>query len=257
LYIKVEREFREEKEEMEKNEKVKERIKICEKYGAFFDSFNKQEKDKTGIYGEDAISKEIYHQVFKIRYYAGKYSAESNREINHSFSGIFQDLIACYLNVFLGNEYKVLLEKKEQKFQPDILIQKNGVNHFIIEVKTNIGWGRNDIKDGIFDKRIENLSKVFDVKKENIIYIFESYVNVSKEFSAIYWDENNSRPKEHPKEEIYSKIYPLFNSTDPYYMEEFKEEELYLKTFEDEEIEKLAVENIVSKFENIIKLITK
>jgi uncharacterized protein (UPF0297 family) len=49
----------------------------------------------------------------------------------------------------------------------------------------------------------------------------------------------------------------LIISGDPYYMEEFKEEEQYLKTFEDEEIEKLAVKNIVTNFEDIIKLITK
>jgi hypothetical protein len=30
------------------------------------------------------IEREMYHQVFKIHYYAGKHSAESNREINYS-----------------------------------------------------------------------------------------------------------------------------------------------------------------------------
>jgi hypothetical protein len=245
---------------MGNNEKTKERYKICEKYGDFFNSFIKPEKDELGNYKDGDISKEIYHQVFFIHYLAGKYSADSNREVNHSFSGIFQDLIAYYLKVFLDGKYEVFLEKKEEKFQPDILITKNGKNYFIIEVKTNIGWSRNAVDDGTFADRIKNMSEAFKVKEENIIYIFESHGNVSKKFTEIFWNEKDSKPQKRPKNSPLSQIYPLFNSTDPYYMDEFNRKDLYDNTYFDlvkGKIDELAAKNIVTKFEDIIKLIEK
>jgi len=245
---------------MKNNEKIKERYKICEKYGEFFNSFVKPEKDNLGNYNYGDISKEMYHQVFQIHYLAGKYSADSNRDINHSFSGIFQDLIAYYLNVFLDDKYKVFLEKRENKFQPDILITKNGNNHFIIEVKTNIGWARDMAFDGTLEDKIRRMSPVFNVKEKNIIYIFETHGNVSKKFTKIFWNEKESKPQERPKDSPFNQIYPLFNSIDPYYMDEFDRKELYDDTYFDlikGKTDELATKNIVTNFEDIIKLIEK
>jgi len=251
---------------MKNNEKIEERYKICEKYGEFFNSFVKQENDNLGNYNYGDISKEMYHQIYKIHYYAGKYSDKNNRAVNHSCSGIFQDLIAYYLKVFLDDKYNVFLEYKEDKLQPDILIKKNNKYHFIIEVKTNIGWARNAVKDGTFKNRLKGLSKVFKIKQENIIFIFESPGNVSKEFLELYWD-NESKQQKRPKKRIYRQIYPLFNFTDPNYMDTVKEfnlnkEEIYNDknnnvVVNDKKIEELATKSIVTNFEDIIKLIEK
>jgi hypothetical protein len=161
----------------------------------------------------------------------------------------------------LSDEYEVFLEKKEQKFKPDILITKNEKKHFIIEVKTNIGWGRNEINDGTLVNKIEKMAPIFGVKEENIIYIFETHGNVSKKFSEMFWDKKESKRQERPKESPFNKIYPLFNATDPYYMEdEFDREELYLDSYYDfiqKKLEDIVEKNIVTNFEDIINLITK
>jgi len=234
------------------------RYNISKNYGLFFDSFIDIEKDNISNYEDGKISTEIYCQLFKIHYFAGKYSAENNRGINHSLDSIFQDIIAYYLKVFLDKEYEVILEKKEGKYRPDILITKNNKNHFIIEIKTNIGWNRKAITDGTFEERIKNMSSTFNVKENNVIFIFESHGNVSKTFSEMYWEKKESKPRERPKNSPYNKIFPLFNNTDPYYMNnEFNRNELYLNPVEDKKTEILSTKNIVTKFEDIIKLIKK
>jgi hypothetical protein len=246
---------------MDTKMKFEERYKICEKYGEFLNSFIEQKKYKISNYKGD-INKEIYHQLYKMHYYAGKYAKKVNRRKKHNFGEILQDIVAYYLNIFLDKKYEIILEESKKRFQPDILITKNGNNHFIIEIKTNLGWNRKYIANGNLAKRIRKMAKVFDIEEKNIIYIFETPGNVNGEFKKRYW--NKSGPQEHPKEKLYNQIYPLFNATDPYYMvSEFKidKEKIYNDehnniVIDDKKIEELAKNNIITNFKVIIDLIT-
>jgi len=231
---------------------------ICKSYGSFYESFLNIEKDCIENYKENEISKEIYLQLFKIHYFAGKHSKYFDRGKNHSISDIFQDIIAFYLKTFLGNEYHISLEEKKEDIQPDILIKRNGINHFLIEIKTNIGWERESLKNGKFEDRIEKASNIFEIKKENIIYIFESPGNVSKEFLEIFYDKNKEEAKKiRPQISPYNHIFPLFYSTDPYYMPDLRNINIYDEEIPNEYILSISEKNIISKFEEIIKLIKK
>jgi len=234
------------------------RYNIHENYGRFLDSFTNIVKDKIENYNDGEITKEIYYQIFKIHYYAGRYCFKFNRRINHSIADIFQDIIAYYLKVFLDDEYEVFLEEKNNNYRPDILIKKNNKNYFIIEIKTNIGWERGSIKNGKFENRIKEMASVFNVKENNIIYIFESPGNVNKEFLEKYYDINKEEAKKHrPTDSPYKYIFPLFNITDPYYMKELKNVEIYSNPIDDKKIEEISIRNIVTNFEDIIKMINK
>jgi len=232
------------------------RHSISENYGVFLDSYLNIKKENIENYTDRKISIEIYYQVFKIHYYAGRYSKRFNRGVKHSTADVFQDIIAYYLKVFLNSDYDVVLETAKGKCRPDILIKKNGKNHFVIEIKTSIGWNRKSIVDGTIKNRIKKLSEVFDVNKNKIIFIFETHGNVNKEFSERYWDKIEAKPNKRPVVFPYNQIYPLFNSSDPYYMlNEFDRNDLYERTIGDKKIAELAKKNIVTGFEKIIKLI--
>jgi len=249
----------------------KDRCKIYENYGKFLDSFivKPEHKDNIDNYKEKEISREIYRQLFKIHYFAHKYSNKLNRSKNHSLADIFQDIIAYYLKIFLDDEYEILLEKyalnssqeekKKKAFRPDILIKKDDKPYFIIEIKTNLGWERNSIKNDTFKNRIKNMSSIFDIKEDNIIYILESPGNVNNDFLNIYYNKEKKEAQEnHPTDIPYKNIYPLFFNPNPYYMtDDFERSKIFLTDITDEEIEKVTNENIITPFESIIKMINK
>jgi len=229
----------------------KKRAGISKYYGLFLKSFETLEKDNLEKYKNNEISYEIYNQIFKIRNYSRNYSKVFNRKVNQSISNIFQDIIAYYLKIFLNEKYDIILEEKENEYVPDILIKKNKKNHFIIELKTNLGYCRNAIKDGTIEKRICNLAKHFNVNENNIIYILETPGNVSKAFLENYYDRKTSKSKIHPKAKPYNYFYPLFNKIDPKYMKEFRN----IENINDNIIKELFKKNAITYFEDIIKLI--
>ena len=90
--------------------------------------------------------------------------------------------------------------------------------------------------------------------KENIIYILEEHSNVSKDFSAMFWDKEAHKAKDRPTTFPYSVIFPLFNATDPYYWKHesgFKKTEQFME-LTDKQIQEQAKSNIVTPIENIL-----
>jgi len=221
-----------EKNSLHKAMNINPRCKISENYGSFFNTMAKGDKRKINNYKDKKISREIYYQMMRLRFYAGKYSIDVNRKTNHSLGLIFQDLIAYYLRIFLPEEYEVFIEKEYKKstkdkngktLWPDISIIKNGNPHFIIEVKTNAGWVRDELrKDGKktgLEKRVEELCERTGIDENHIIYIFESPINVNKDFLSKYYDingEKGKKAKKHPTEKPFCYIYPLFYTADLY-----------------------------------------
>jgi len=209
------------------------------------------------------ISEAIFFHICKMKYAGWRQRINFKRSRKHSLSEFFQDIIAFYLKASLPQDYNVILEYKINKIQPDILIEKDGKFIFIIEIKTTIGWERPNYKEDepfkIMNNRIEKLSETFDISKENIIYIFEDHGNVTKYFSNFFWNKDNNKSKGRPTEYPYSIIFPLFNSTDPYYWKHekgFKRDSEYIE-LSDEQIINKSKNNIVTPFEEIIKLIEK
>ena len=205
------------------------------------------------------ISYAIYFHLCKMKYAGWSHRVKFNRGLKHSLSEIFQDVIAFYLKAYLPPEkYTVELEVTKARQRPDILIKRNGKNHFILEIKTNIGYSRSSLADGDFENRRKMLAKIFEIDPGNIIYVFEEHSNVSNDFSEKYWDKKEGIPRSiRPNVPPYSFIYPLFNSDDPYYWDKNTGNLSYLKEISEDEIWNRGLVSVVTPFEDILKLIQR
>jgi len=228
-------------------------------YGELLDSFTIIEKIDHSLLDTDIISKSIYLDLVKMKFAGWRHRVNFKRKKKHTISEFFQDIVAFYLKAILPDEYEIELETKIGKTQPDIAIKKDGKYYFIIEVKTNIGWARpdNSLEDPHKEikERVEGLSNNFNVPTENIIYIFEDHGNAGKEFSENFWDKKNHKPKNRPSDFPFSIIRPLFNGNDPYYWNHakgFNKQAAYIE-LDETTIFNLAENNIVTKFEDIVK----
>lgn len=242
-------------------------IDVAQKYDDFLMSFLSDARfDKSNLdLSKNRISEDLFFQIFKIKLSGWKYRVKFNRVKKHSIADIFQDLIALYLKACLSGEYSVELEKSINNKKPhvDILILKNGIPDFVIEVKTTIGWSRNDL-DESFNARRKEIHDVFNIPLERIVYIFLEHSNVSKSFSAKYWDKKQNKPIDRKNillDEPYSFIYPFFNDIDPYYSDKksfpkgFNKDKEVLN-FTDEDIRNRAAKSIVTPFEHILEKIS-
>jgi len=236
-------------------------------YAQFYEKLDSIESQRP-LYNDEndlngtKISEDIYFQLCKIQYIGWKHRILYKRKIKVSIAEIFQDIIAYYMKAVLPKNYEVLLEEKTGNTQPDILIKKDGKNYFVVEIKASIGRARIDIpKERTFEpyrERVDSISKDFNIPKENIIYIFGELSNNGNGFSEQYWDNNTrkSRPTRFP----YSIIFPLFKQYDPYYWNrassKLNKDKQY-ELIEDSEIREAAREDIISPFEEIMKIILK
>ncbi len=223
--------------------------KIGDKYALFLDAF----LEKNKISETEDISKLIYLDLFSIRLAQWRHKIEFKRKIYSSLSDIFQDIIAFYLKNVLPEEYEIILEEKQNKLRPDILIKKDGKNQAIIEIKTTIGWDRKLIENKNYFNRVEELSNEFKIDKKKIFYIFESYNNVNKKFKETF------ETKKSEDDEIFNYIFPLFKfSASPYYI--VKNDKLKpkininneTKPFSLKEIEELYNQNKYIDFKEIL-----
>ena len=230
-------------------------------YSDLLDSFSCNEK--LDVRPDDTvISEAIYFHICKMKYAGWRHRVNFNRGQKHSFSQLFQDIIAFYLRVLLPKGYKIELEPKVGKTQPDIAIKLGNEYVFIIEAKTNVGWDRLDenTKRGQeaitrISDRIHELADNFRVPEQNIIYIFEEHSNVSRKFSSRYWDGEKRMPR--PTDFPFLIIFPLFDSTDPYYWkwEAGFDKTKHYKEISDELIKDRAKHSIVTPFEEIVELV--
>lgn len=243
-------------------EQIKE-ITIFEGSQKFLDylaSFKPKEK---AIYDSTSnlLSRAMFFHIAKIKMAMWQHNKDFNREIKSSIADMFQEIIAFYLNSYLPSNFKIVLEERKDKLQPDILIYKDNSPHFIIEIKTTVGWDRKSVLDtnlenNVIAKRIDSLSKAFQIKKENILYIFESPENVKASFLSKYWNKEGWKPVESsPKEFPFNQIMPLFVSSDPYYWT-YKGSK-YQTNVEDAYIWQVSENHIVTRFEQVLDKIIK
>ncbi len=227
-------------------------------YSNFLASFSSNSKLSVQSYNKTTIiSEAIYFHICKMEYAGWRHRVDFKRGHKHPISDIFQDTIAFYLKAALPSDYSIEIEAKKGKTQTDIAVKWDNKYIFLIEVKTSIGWDRTGPAKKM-DARIKELSINFNVPPENIIYIFEVHSNVSKDFSEKFWDKKQQKAKQRPTDLPYSKIFPLFNATDPYYWKYekgFNRKENY-KEISDDEIRKRAKCNIVTPIEEILNQIT-
>ena len=202
-----------------------------------------------------------FADIAYMRYAGWKYKIQFQRKVKHSLSEYFQDMVAVYLKAILPDEYDVILEEQRNlnglHLRPDILIQKNGKDHFILEIKTNLGWMRPDFKSedpfGDMKKRIADLCQNFDIPEQNMFYIVEEVGNASKQFEQYYWDKKTQKPSLE-RSGFVNQIKPLFYGTDPYYWAEYtkaRDQKYPILSYDD--LFHAAENRIVTPFEQIIK----
>lgn len=234
-------------------------------YSDLLDSFSHNKKFSVDLDKTD-LSSAMYYHICRMKLAGWRHRINFKRNKKHTFSEFFQDLVAFYLKKTLPDEYEVELEScakiytnnKSKNINTDILIRKNGKNHFIIETKTSIGWMRPNFKEEDpylnLKYRITNLEKAFNLSSENIIYVFEDHGNVSIKFSKFYWDKTSNKPVHRPNNFPLSAIYPLFNAPDPFYWTYPDSQTKYIE-YTYEQLIEASKNNIVSPFENVIKKI--
>ncbi len=232
-------------------------------YENYLNSFTCERKLTVDLDRTD-ISEAIFFHLCKIRYAEWKHMINFSRHRSHTISDIFQDIVAFYIKAALPKEFSVELEKREGTTQPDIIIKKNGNYEFLIEIKTSIGYERPNMNHSDpyenFRKRVKNLSNNFSVPEQKIIYVFESHSNVNAKFSENFWDKHQNKAKKvRPTEFPLSIIFPLFNSSNPYYWKYDKgfDKTKEYKEITDAEFMEKAKRNIVTPIEEVIKLIQK
>lgn len=236
-------------------------LKASSYYSDMLDSFSSDDKLNDVNLDDTAITEAIFFHICKMKSAGWRHRINFKRSRKHSIADLFKDIIAFYLKATLPDTYTIELEKKVRDTQPDIAIKRDNTYIFLIEVKTNIGWDRPDITANNpykkFSNRVTKLSNNFKVPTENIIYVFEEHSNVSKDFSEKFWDNKLQMPKARPTGFPFSKIFPLFNATDPYYWKHeknFKRRGQYVE-ISDEEIQEQAKRHIVTPFEEVLRKI--
>lgn len=258
---------------------MKDAIGVCaiaDHYAAMYDGLAKCQPMPVDL-AQRHVSHALYYHLCKIKYAAWRHRVNFRRARRHSLADIFQDLVAFYLRAALPAEYAVCLEEpkrmqREDKtvtIQPDICIKRNGRVHFVVEAKTTIGWARPDFKllgEAAYDKlqgRIDAIAQSFEVRKENVIFVFEEPTNVSTEhFLPQFWDVQAGVPVVRPTEGCLAHIYPLFMATDPYYWK-WKEKvpkgvqpaNWYPPEMPDQVILERAAKSVVTPFESVLSLI--
>lgn len=212
-------------------------IRACsssEHYHAMFQSLKVAQPLRFAT-GDRVLSKALFFHLAKMKYAGWQHRVAFQRARKHSMADLFQDLVAFYLRCALPTEtFSVLLEPRllgedGKAIHPDILIQRKGakgeaVNHFVIEVKTTIGFARprdgEENKYGSLGARLHEVSKAARVPPERVIYIFEEPANVTHEFREYFWDKKGWQAKDRSTLLFpLSQIFPLFWGTDPYYWE--------------------------------------
>jgi len=244
-------------------------FKLADAYGQFYTLLDSAESEKslynTIDFKGTKISEDLFFQLCKIQYFGWKHRIKYKRSIKSSISDVFQDIVAYYLKMYLPKEFDITLEEKREKIRPDIIIKKGDKNYFAIEIKTTIGYGRiNSKKKETFtpyNKRVKLIAQKFHISPKNILFILAGVNNNGTNFPIQYWDNDTKERKPRPAKFPYNIIYPLFDLYDPYYWKEYEE---YRKErvneyphISDKKIREMARENIVTPFEEVLKVIIK
>lgn len=240
---------------------------ISHHYAAMYQSISEVQRTTYSPAG-DSISIALFYHLAKMKYAGWIHRVKFARARKHAMADIFQDLLAFYLRCALTEEYEVLLEacagERKARTQADILVRKNGRNHFVIEVKTTIGFARPDYTldepYALLAERIDRVAANFGVPQAHVLYVFEEPSNVGKQFLELFWDKKQGRAVDRcALPSPLSHIYPLFWETDPYYWKWPKAArsgwaESY-PVLNDEQILEEARRRIVTRFETVVERI--
>ncbi len=157
------------------------------------------------------LSKALFLHLAKMKYAGWRHRVDFKRHRKHSMADFFQDLVAFHLRCALPDtEFRVHLEhplplEGGRQIHPDILIERKNsdgtwARHFVIEVKTTIGWARPDAtahdKYEELKNRLDAVARAARIDVRNVIYIFEEPSNVSADFHGFYWDKKRSQAKD-------------------------------------------------------------
>lgn len=182
---------------------------------------------------EKPLSKALFFHLARMKHAGWEHRVQFKRRRKHTLAEVFQDLLVFYLRSALPREFDITVEepspgKEAPKICPDILIRKGGRNHFVIEVKTTMGWNRPgsgspnrhltlEQKYEQLSGRIDKVAGAFGVPTANVIYIFEGPENLDAEFENLYWDRQTWEGRTRAGLSFpLSQIYPLFHKVDPY-----------------------------------------
>ncbi|MFM0140377.1 McrC family protein [Caballeronia grimmiae] len=243
-----------------------------------FESLSSPAADGKLAYDDDErpLSRALFFHLARMRLTGWKHRVDFKRWRKHPLSELFQDLLAFYLRRALPDDFEISLEeasssgKGVRKTCPDILIRKGGKNHFVIEVKTTMGWDRPGAgspkrnltgaeKYRQLSDRIGRVAEAFGVPAANVIYIFEGPENLDREFEDSYWDRKSKVGVARAGLPFpLSQIYPLFHGIDPYnwsgWGDRGKRQQFY-PTITDAELHEEGHKRIVTSFESIVDLI--
>ncbi len=226
-------------------------------YAKFLRSFSPNSNGKPLSLRDGKISQAIFFHLYKVFHAEWDMKVAFDRRVNHAHSDFFQDLVAFYLKQILGSGFTTRLEERQKGIQPDILIQYNGKNVFIIEIKTTMGWERRNLR-GRLSKRIRRLSRTFRVPKRNVVFLLKSPKNVDRFFKGLYWDGRIAKAKKHPTEFPYSNVYPLFyEGPDPFYWKYKKgfNKQERVKNWQAQTVLRRAKKDVICPIETIIRKI--
>jgi hypothetical protein len=211
------------------------------------------------------VSKAIFYHLTQFRLAEWKMRVKFKRMVKHQSSDFFQDLICFYLKILLTNDYEFILEEgKKNKINKNIRVDiaiNNKKYIFVIEVKTTTGWDRiNNKNEDIYCDRIKEISNLWQINENNVIYILETAGNSNSEFELKFLDRSTMQPKDRGDlKKPYSHMYPLFCfPADPYYWDEFK---TMSQDEKDREVPPISNDLIFNKaitifpFEQIFKMI--
>lgn len=249
-------------------------------YERFLESFNGYKKTPYDSSSLD-VSIAFFKDWFAMHSATKKHSLDSQRDTRLALADVFQDIVAYYLNMFLPEGYHAFPEhtiqsKPKPRLQVDIVIKKDNKIIFLIELKTNLGYDRGSVAktDNISElkvvKRRQQIADACQIDKKNVIFILASFGNVPKYFGEQFWITSKSPESGKPidldkrnKGEPFNFIYPLFNKYDPHYFykSEYKDIDPYkqydpYKKYNNQQLAKIAKDNICTPFEYILDLIT-
>lgn len=244
---------------------------VSKQYASMFQALSRSQKLEYRS-DKDAISKALFYHMAKMKYAGWIHRVEFKRARKHSIADVFQDMLVFYLRCALTETvFEVVLENSEagsdgRKTQADILILRNGRNHFIIEAKTTIGFARPDRKAvnpyHLLEQRLALVATNFRVPPENVIYVFEEPSNVSDDFCTKFWNKQRKEaaPRDNLKHPL-SQIFPLFWGTDPYYWqwkevtEKREDKRTWYPQISDDRFMAEAEQGIVTPLETVVRRI--
>lgn len=160
--------------------------------------------NKELVIKEKLISKALVTRMFYANRDSREYNDKILRDKKPSLSDFFTESVGLYTSSFLKNVegFQLGMEKVFRKKRPDILIMKNGKVEYVLEMKIDMGYSRNEWQE-IYNKKVD----AFGLLPERVCLIVLSSSNWSgfEKDKPLNWV---SLSKKHPND---AKKFPLYH----------------------------------------------